>query len=1099
MKGHRGGFSCGNCASCRFAAKLSDSAAWLDRAGDATKRTFLLGLLTRCRSVPVHEAVADALRQVTSGKDLTYSRSKRPSLAAPRSSDRALDARLLRADVADTLRWFAGGDDWTKSNYVLSVLSLCDAGLLRVVANLNAVLLARERRARLLRDEGSYSSSSSSSSFCSEDLEHLDLLRQASSLYGPLDLCEILEPDDTEKRPACLTSTLSRTQGGDGVTRKETPSCEEDPHGGSEVVGGGDDDDDPALTVVPRGWASRSGVSRYRDFLRCLPVHLAKMTLVSNPSTTPVEPARRVQHWRYLVDDLALDHHAKKGLRRQLLIMQSNRNRVISDVYANVVEVLVPAEADEDGDMTSDSKKQVEMFGGLLDKLSVRRCRDVSQHWRYLVDDLALDHHAKKGLRRQLLIMQSNRNRVISDVYANVVEVLVPAEADEDGDMTSDSKKQVEMFGGAYSDVRTKSVKMEERNVYCSLYSTTTLLDKEDPHRVVHYQGGPLVAVGSKDRAVHLLSATVPRREAGSPLTGHAGSVRAVLLCQDQELVVSAGYDLSIRCWSLKTGACTVLLSGHTGTITCLDAHTDHLVSGAKDCRVKVWNLRKGKCLKHLRWKHSSAVLCVKVTRPLVYSAVPRASSRCGTSRRHHCSGCSTATAAPVKCLFLDRWHLLSGDAEGRVKAWSAHPDASGCLITFTHPVAVASLSLSYLRVVTGCEDGKLRVFSLLTGACLKVIKVGGRLSPILSVHFHGNSVLVNTTSSLQLFQFAAVSWEYQAAAVAVAAAGAQPADTLALPGAATAPPGSSQVPGRVPHDFVRAERMALVGSTCRKIYGGEGSESPALSHHARCLSTRRMRQARVKEFDKPIKNSASVTNSAKAAAERARRRGPHHQLTTDRILLRVNGVQKAHGGGGGGGGDAAVNMELNARLRDAWGSPPPSPAPAPPPPPPPPPCPPKGPLTSPEPPEHPRGAQTSPFRPPPLVLNHQTRKAGDEDEDEEGTRAHSDVGARRFHGDGLLARQNRAGQHPRGKDPRPRTSVAERRTTHPERHVHFQTGSTQRTNPALDLLRERAGFRLHTDGQLSPSPSPDHHCSLRYGGGPPYWPWVGRAGSPAW
>jgi len=158
--------------------------------------------------------------------------------------------------------------------------------------------------------------------------------------------------------------------------------------------------------------------------------------------------------------------------------------------------------------------------------------------------------------------------------------------------------------------------------------------------------------------------------------------------------------------------------------------------------------------------------------------------------------------------------------------------------------------------------------------------------------------------------------------------------------------------------------------------------------------------------------------------------------------------------------------MELNARLRDAWGSPPPSPAP-----PPPPPCPPKGPLTSPEPPECSHGAQASPFRPPPplVLIIHQTRKAGDEDE--EGTRAHSDVGARHCHGDGLLASQNRAGQRPRGKDPRPGTAVAvavvERRTTHQERHVHFQTGSTQRTNPALELLRERAGFRRHTDGRL--------------------------------
>ena len=51
----------------------------------------------------------------------------------------------------------------------------------------------------------------------------------------------------------------------------------------------------------------------------------------------------------------------------------------------------------------------------------------------------------------------------------------------------------------------------------------------------------------------------------------------------------------------------------------------------------------------------------------------------------------------------------------------------------------VRSLALAYLRVVTGCMDGKLRVFSLLNGDCLRVIKAGSNLNPILSVHFHGN------------------------------------------------------------------------------------------------------------------------------------------------------------------------------------------------------------------------------------------------------------------------------------------------------------------------------------------------------------------------
>jgi hypothetical protein len=37
---------------------------------------------------------------------------------------------------------------------------------------------------------------------------------------------------------------------------------------------------------------------------------------------------------------------------------------------------------------------------------------------------------------------------------------------------------QGELFRGAYSGLRTKAVQMEERNVYCGLFSVTTLLEK---------------------------------------------------------------------------------------------------------------------------------------------------------------------------------------------------------------------------------------------------------------------------------------------------------------------------------------------------------------------------------------------------------------------------------------------------------------------------------------------------------------------------------------------------------------------------------------------------------------------------------------------
>lgn len=58
-----------------------------------------------------------------------------------------------------------------------------------------------------------------------------------------------------------------------------------------------------------------------------------------------------------------------------------------------------------------------------------------------------------------------------------------------------------------------------------------------------------------------------------------------------------------------------------------------------------------------------------------------------------------------------------------------------------------------------------------------------------------------------------------------------------------------------------------------------------------------------------------SVMLSEKATSERMKRRGLHHPLTRDSILLRVNAVQKAQCMD-----EVSINMECNARLRDSWG-----------------------------------------------------------------------------------------------------------------------------------------------------------------------------------
>lgn len=69
---------------------------------------------------------------------------------------------------------------------------------------------------------------------------------------------------------------------------------------------------------------------------------------------------------------------------------------------------------------------------------------------------------------------------------------------------------------------------------------------REDSHRVVDYRGRTLMAVGSKDRVVHLFYVASDTKFV-SVMKGHVASIRAVLLCEDRNLVITASADASIR------------------------------------------------------------------------------------------------------------------------------------------------------------------------------------------------------------------------------------------------------------------------------------------------------------------------------------------------------------------------------------------------------------------------------------------------------------------------------------------------------------------------------------------------------------------------
>ncbi|XP_041830667.1 F-box/WD repeat-containing protein 10 isoform X2 [Melanotaenia boesemani] len=524
---------------------------------------------------------------------------------------------------------------------------------------------------------------------------------------------------------------------------------------------------------------------------------------------------------------------------------------------------------------------------GLLEEHTLTCCKRVSQYWKHLAEETMQEIKFRRIFQDEIKIMMEGCSsiHIVSPTYANIVDVTVPVQMDEEEE---ESVQKVKQFEAAYAKIKTKTVLMEERNVYCGAYFSKMLLNEKDPYRVVDYKGGRLMATGSKDRLVHLFY-VASETKAMTVMRGHAGSVRAVLLCEDRGLIITAGCDATIRCWNLKTDSCAMVLYGHTRTINCLDVHGDRLVSGANDYTVKVWSLQTWRQLKDIHFKHHSSVLCVKMDKTTVYSSCVQGLVKIWNMENGSLLRVIDAHKNSVKCLFFDQWHLLSGDSSGKVKAWSVSCGAKECLMTFNHPKEVKSLALIYLRVITGCVDGKIRIFNFLTGDCLRDIVVDFVSGTIRSFHFHDHSILVNTTSSVQLYQFAKVFWDH------IDSTQGGCGDALAQDGLVSET--SAHCLTKFPHTLSPTQKIQNCNKKPEKI------------------SITKKSQTKEKMCRKTAQEL--LMQSEKAASERIKKRGPHHPLTRDSILLRVGTIQRVKCMD-----EVSINMEHNASLRDSWGPP---------------------------------------------------------------------------------------------------------------------------------------------------------------------------------
>uniref|UniRef100_H3B842 F-box and WD repeat domain containing 10 n=1 Tax=Latimeria chalumnae TaxID=7897 RepID=H3B842_LATCH len=832
---------CGVCENCLLASKLSWTKEWFVRAGEQSKRRFVLGITRRIHSPDLLEKLEHVL-QPTLGKDFTYSRSSvNPSLLQDLSrcsSDRALDKKFLNKEMAETWEWFTQGTEWTKANYALGLFQLCNAQILHVIGNLIRVLLVRERSAH--PKEAKVLCFSLLSRFAA-NMHEINTVyeRKAKETSVPINWALL-----TDFRLNLLCADEGEWRGGiESILRSNVP------------------------------FAQKSN-AREDSISQC--ITLAK----------------------------------HRPIRSLLSALLSNNRDTLSVVSVTITKYVYSQEGRYMGVLTSlpelcdkSVTNMLVLHEGFLDAHCLNRCQHVSKHWCFLIRQMQREGRTQKVIQNEAMVLQGTSPKGVTPAYAKVCDIPVP-KVTADGEVIplgtarpGLTTRKENNLAAAYSGLQTERVRMEERNIYCGHYNVLVLSEEYDNNRVIHYSGGNLVAVGSSDRKARFLDVT-KMKKVPTVIHGHAGSIRVVRICEQRGFILTGSFDLSIRCWKIKTGACMRIFRGHTGTIRCLELHENRLVSGARDCWVKVWHKISGQCLRAC-WSpdnpspttirsNVSVALCRRAG--VAIMALPL--SNCFLALEGH--------HASVTCLSFDQWHLISGSVDGYVMAWSMLGKCQKCLGTFRHPKTVLCLKLLYLRVISGCGDGKIRIFSLLSGEYLRVLRANSQSEPILSFSIVDNRIVMNSPSSILVFQFEEVKWDY------------------ALKGEQEVVPKER---GNEKHAHASFDLLFYTNhqlhSTVARPAGG-GSLEPMYPTSSPPAS----RASNESERELESEHMHSTPRSALAASEqdtlqRIKKRGPHRSVTPDQILLAVGTIQHSQKSE-----EISSNMEHNMKVRDAWGPP---------------------------------------------------------------------------------------------------------------------------------------------------------------------------------
>lgn len=182
--------------------------------------------------------------------------------------------------------------------------------------------------------------------------------------------------------------------------------------------------------------------------------------------------------------------------------------------------------------------------------------------------------------------------------------------------------------------------------------------------------------------------------------------------------------DSDSQMWDRNTLECVQILTGHTGSVLCLQYDENIIISGSSDSTVRVWDVHTGEMLNtlihhceavlHLRFCDGIMVTCSKDRSIAVWDM----QSPTEINLRRVLVG----HRAAVNVVDFDEKYIVSASGDRTIKVWST----STCEFVRTlngHKRGIACLQYRDCLVVSGSSDNTIRLWDIESGACLRTLE----------------------------------------------------------------------------------------------------------------------------------------------------------------------------------------------------------------------------------------------------------------------------------------------------------------------------------------------------------------------------------------